>query len=334
MKRSKISKKFAGEAIKDSLLPAGMRVRGNVRVPDWMEKEASIIEASGIRFNPSINFKEIVKKLENKQRVPISSKNYDRLIDYIDKIDHPFYDYLASDWDGDPKHGKLIAYFKNAPMMNARRKVRKNPRSGGLDAFTNAYLLAALWSSTDNSNDQGGDPLDKNYDISDLAPEAVAQAKTDCATFQKKAESLLRFVSDKEDDEQAGHDFWLTRNGHGAGFWDRGLGSAGEKLTELSKKFGEIDIYVGDDGKLYFSGGKTPNSRGARRNPVSLVRSTKQERMWHTAKQYAAHSRGGYGLAVAIYKKMRKKFASRQLPSFYGKKLKLKKRGLSRRRVL
>lgn len=23
------------------------------------------------------------------------------------------------------------------------------------------------------------------------------------------------------DDERAGHDFWLTRAGHGAGFWDR-----------------------------------------------------------------------------------------------------------------
>ena len=26
---------------------------------------------------------------------------------------------------------------------------------------------------------------------------------------------------------QIGHDLWLTRNGHGAGFWDRGLGAQG-----------------------------------------------------------------------------------------------------------
>jgi hypothetical protein len=30
--------------------------------------------------------------------------------------------------------------------------------------------------------------------------------------------------------EQAGIDFWLTRNRHGAGYWDRGLGITGDKL--------------------------------------------------------------------------------------------------------
>jgi len=52
---------------------------------------------------------------------------------------------------------------------------------------------------------------------------------------------------------QAGHDLWLTRNGHGAGFWDRDLGEAGDKLTELSKEMGELTLLQGDgDGKLYF----------------------------------------------------------------------------------
>jgi hypothetical protein len=34
------------------------------------------------------------------------------------------------------------------------------------------------------------------------------------------------------------HDFFLTRNGHGAGFWD-GDYKNGEKLTEIAKSFGE-----------------------------------------------------------------------------------------------
>ena len=48
-------------------------------------------------------------------------------------------------------------------------------------------------------------------------------------------------------------DFWLTRNGHGAGFWDRGLGSVGDELTKNAKPFGSVDAYVGDDGKVYLS---------------------------------------------------------------------------------
>lgn len=54
---------------------------------------------------------------------------------------------------------------------------------------------------------------------------------------------------------RAGHDFWLTRNGHGVGFLDRDeLSEADQKrLTEASKEFGECYLYVGDDGKLYIS---------------------------------------------------------------------------------
>jgi len=58
-------------------------------------------------------------------------------------------------------------------------------------------------------------------------------------------------------DEQIGHDFWLTRNGHGAGFWDRGLGDMGEKLTEIAKSFGGCNAVLGDDGSIYLEGGAT-----------------------------------------------------------------------------
>ena len=62
----------------------------------------------------------------------------------------------------------------------------------------------------------------------------------DCDIFQLKAGELL------EDWplDQAGHDFWLTRNGHGAGFWDGDWkDSAGASLTEIAKSFGECNLY-------------------------------------------------------------------------------------------
>lgn len=42
-----------------------------------------------------------------------------------------------------------------------------------------------------------------------------------------------------------GHDLALTRNGHGTGFWDRGLGELGDRLSEATKPHGEshVDIY-------------------------------------------------------------------------------------------
>lgn len=47
-----------------------------------------------------------------------------------------------------------------------------------------------------------------------------------------------------------GHDFWLTRNHHGSGFLDRGLGQVGDILTAAAKSFGEVNLYVDDDFKV------------------------------------------------------------------------------------
>jgi hypothetical protein len=50
----------------------------------------------------------------------------------------------------------------------------------------------------------------------------------------------------------AGHDFWLTRNGHGAGFWDGDWPEPlATVLTDAAHAFGELSPYVGDDGLIY-----------------------------------------------------------------------------------
>jgi NAD/NADP transhydrogenase alpha subunit len=72
----------------------------------------------------------------------------------------------------------------------------------------------------------------------------------DCQQFQADNAELLAQVGTIK---QHGHDFWLTRNGHGAGFWDRGYGEIGRKLTDAAHAWGSSDIYIGDDGKLYIS---------------------------------------------------------------------------------
>jgi len=40
------------------------------------------------------------------------------------------------------------------------------------------------------------------------------------------------------------HDFILSRDGHGAGFWDRGMGSLGEQLTKCAESFGSTDSLI------------------------------------------------------------------------------------------
>ena len=123
-----------------------------------------------------------------------------------------------------------------------------------LDIMVAAYIETALWSTTDNSTPQGGEPLDKNYDADDIAPDTMRQMREDCNDFlNANMEDVLTF-----DDrlrkclEQAGHYFWLTRNGHGAGFWDGDWEhEVGQRLTKAAKVYGGVDLIVGDDGKIH-----------------------------------------------------------------------------------
>lgn len=116
---------------------------------------------------------------------------------------------------------------------------------GYVKEFIAAYLETALWSSTN----EDGTPLDDLASVDDLSPESVRAMTEDCVSFVWANRAALR--ESGQDAGQAGHDFWLTRNGHGAGFWDRGLGEVGERLTKASKPYGSCDLYVGDDGKVY-----------------------------------------------------------------------------------
>lgn len=47
--------------------------------------------------------------------------------------------------------------------------------------------------------------------------------------------------------EGHGHDFALTRNSHGAGFWDRGYGEIGDRLTEAAQAYGEHSVLTTED---------------------------------------------------------------------------------------
>ena len=68
-----------------------------------------------------------------------------------------------------------------------------------LDDFTRGYLECALWSSTDNSRDDGGDPLDDNYGIEDFSESALRESVADCKAFQSECAALLTVA------ENAGH---------------------------------------------------------------------------------------------------------------------------------
>jgi len=116
--------------------------------------------------------------------------------------------------------------------------------------FIQGYINAIYFTDT-------GDETQPESDVM-MAPETLQLIKNDCRDFIGNAAGLLDEAVTRVgyDAERAGHDFWLTRNGHGAGFWCRDEledGGLGDKLTAIVAWFHGVGLYTGDDGLAYLS---------------------------------------------------------------------------------
>jgi hypothetical protein len=108
------------------------------------------------------------------------------------------------------------------------------------------YIVAMHWASTDYDDNSL-----ENYELSQEGNEAAVIA---CARFIEANKDKLDIVLELHswyNAEQAGHDLFLTRERHGAGFWDRGLGHYGDVFTKYCESIGPADPYVGDDNLVY-----------------------------------------------------------------------------------
>lgn len=137
-----------------------------------------------------------------------------------------------------------------------------------LDEFLDAYVETALSSSTDNSTPSGGYPLDDNYTADDIDPETMDRMRSHCQAFlndplggrlieiAERLEAEGKYDCPSRYDSvaaYAGRTFWHSRNGAGVGFWEewewpKGMGNT---LQKTAQGFGEYNLYVGDDGKIY-----------------------------------------------------------------------------------
>ncbi len=113
--------------------------------------------------------------------------------------------------------------------------------------MVNQYLETALWSSTQDDDTS----FDENFSTDDFSKESLKKAEDDCNKFIEVIEEK-GVDPDEYDDTDLGYDLWLTRNGHGAGFWDGDYPEPDATiLTEAANSLGEQHVIEGDDGKLY-----------------------------------------------------------------------------------
>ena len=173
-----------------------------------------------------------------------------------------------------------------------RECVKEELEKLALDQFTKSYIEVALATSDSSyiynhgekksqwdteydedapsgEEEYGGEPLSKKYTIDDIDKDTLKEIIRDCKDFQRKWREWYDAAG--WSDSNAGYDFWLTRNGHGAGFWDRssstlfatafanekgeaGIEEVREVLTNASKSYGSYSLYLGDgqyDGTIF-----------------------------------------------------------------------------------
>ena len=135
-----------------------------------------------------------------------------------------------------------------------------------LDDVVNGYLDTILWVEDDDSGEQ----LMRQYDRSDFSPESIATAALDCSRFIGDCTRAGIDVTElpynlrcSEDSfgrteytvgECLGHDLYLTRNGHGSGFWDRDElqdDCLGSRLSDIARKMDSQWVHVDGYGVIH-----------------------------------------------------------------------------------
>ena len=125
-----------------------------------------------------------------------------------------------------------------------------------LPEFVRGYVSAVIFTEAEESgiSENERDLFPKFYGWGDQVKE--------CKDFLSRAIEKFPILKDyPECIDSMGIDFWLTRNGHGSGFWDgdwEDFGGIegkdlGKGLTDLSKIFGERWFMMCDDGLGQFT---------------------------------------------------------------------------------
>ena len=109
------------------------------------------------------------------------------------------------------------------------------------DAMTKAYIEAIYFTET-------GDIGQPEHD-EPLSPDTMREAWGACHRLRLACSEHDGIDLSQYDQTQIGHDLWLTRNGHGAGFWDKpeiyGADNA-RILTFMARAMGEHNAEFGE----------------------------------------------------------------------------------------
>lgn len=128
---------------------------------------------------------------------------------------------------------------------------------GDYGTFLDAYLVALAFTARTEREDELGDAPDAwsnpGGDIRDIVSADDVRAVLSADDLGAIESDCAEFLADNRDDigddiGGAGSDFLLTRNRHGAGFWDGDWPMAvGQRLTKAAHAYGAQELVVLED---------------------------------------------------------------------------------------
>ena len=135
--------------------------------------------------------------------------------------------------------GKLDKTFK--PNLNEDINSMAADNNFDINKILNSYLETAIWAEESDENDLQGKT------IQEIDKNSKANSAIEIYQFLQKAQQEASDELNTYDEEAIGHNLWLSRNGHGAGFFD----DNNDKLQNLARNMKPVDIYLGNDNKVY-----------------------------------------------------------------------------------
>jgi hypothetical protein len=158
------------------------------------------------------------------------------------------------------------------PYSAQAKNIMRQWRKVNLDSLVSGYIEAALWSST--PYDDNGEVIAEDFlgfTLSDSFKQAMRE-RVACTLLKRDTRALFRIATLRGikkdgvnthtrnnweyDQNQFGHDLWLTENGHGVGFWCREEleidikgNTLGDELTE-AVQYREASLYLDDQQRV------------------------------------------------------------------------------------
>lgn len=117
-----------------------------------------------------------------------------------------------------------------------------------LEAEVQQYLSTLLWATVclEHEGEDADHTLDEHYDTDDIDPLYVMSVRAEIMAMVSAHPLAYRMLVALFDVGAWAHDFLLTREGHGAGFWDRFYGDTwqarlGDYWTDIAEGEGALN---------------------------------------------------------------------------------------------